>query len=280
MHILWAFPAIRGQMLPHGSLRVNSRFGRRQMEHSLRVMRSLLFRTLLAPLAQHGTRRSGCRTESKVTGLRRFVSLIVILATLSAPVLADSLLDNLDGTVTQMKSDGTKLMWMQDANYAMTSGFDADGQITQAQALSWASSLTFAGYTDWRLPVTFQNAAGGGGYNSNSEMGDLYYNALGNTAGSFVNAGSFFNIMPYWYWTSVDFVDPNFVMVFSFLDIPTSPQNEAGWEDAGGKFGVTYSWLVRDATNDPIRPVPEPATVFFVGLGIAGLAVARRRSVY
>src|ERR1051326_915599 len=87
-----------------------------------------------------------------------------------------SLIDNHDGTVIQIRTDGRKLMWMQDANYAQTAGLSANGQITLDQAIRWASTLTFAGYTGWRLPVTYQNAKGGGGYNSYSEMGDLYYN--------------------------------------------------------------------------------------------------------
>lgn len=201
--------------------------------------------------------------------------LLIFCMTVSANAI---LIDNLDGTITQTRSDGSELMWIQDANYAKTSGFDPDGQITHAVALTWASSLTFAGHTDWRLPITYQNAAGSGGYNSSSEMGDLYYNELGNTAGSFTNAGPFFNIQDYWYWTSTDFVDPNHVMVFSFYDIANSPTNEAGWESDGDRYSVngTWTWLVRDATNDP-APVPEPATIFLFGTGLAGFAVSRRK---
>jgi PEP-CTERM motif len=100
---------------------------------------------------------------------------------------------------------------------------------------------------------------------------------LHNTAGSFVNADPFLNIMDYWYWTSVDFVDPNFVMVFTFRDLPTSPIVEAGWEDAGGKYGVTYTWLVRDATNDPI-PTPEPSSLYLLLSGLAAFGICKRRS--
>ena len=204
----------------------------------------------------------------------RRIFLFLLVVGFSIPAQAN-LINNLDGTITQVKADGTRLMWMQDANYAYTSGFDPDGTLTNAAAVNWASSLAFAGYSDWRLPVTYQNAAGSGGYNTTSEMGELYYNDLGNTGGSFANAGPFFNIQPYWYWTGTVFVDPNFVMVFSFLDIPNSPTNEAGWEDAGDRYAATWTWLVRDVTDT--APVPEPSALALLGLGVAGLGFIRRK---
>jgi len=208
--------------------------------------------------------------------------IIVIAVLLFSSTAHATLIDNLDGTVTQIRNDGSQLMWMQDANYAKTSGFDTDGLITQADAISWASSLTFAGYTGWRLPVTYQNAAGGGGYNSTSEMGDLYYNELGNTAGSFTNANSFFNIMEYWYWTSTDFApDPNFAMGFSFRDIPGSILNEAGYEATPYKPADTYAWLVRDldGTEPDNRPVPEPSTWILLGIGVTVVSIRKKLSL-
>jgi hypothetical protein len=205
-----------------------------------------------------------------------FTSIIVLLA-LSSSAHAD-LINNFNGTITEIRPDGTKLMWMQDANYAETVGLSSTGQIDWAGAMSWASTLNFDGYTGWRLPTTSQNCAGCGGYNSNSELGNLYYDELGNTAGSFVNAGPFVNIQDYWYWTSTTFVDPNYAMVFSFQDIPGNPTNTAGWEDAGTKSAVTYAWLVRDATNDATS-VPEPSSLYLLLSGLIGIAYLQYRRV-
>ncbi|MFH1218147.1 MAG: hypothetical protein V1706_16760 [Pseudomonadota bacterium] len=48
--------------------------------------------------------------------------------------------------------------WLQDANYAKTSGFSPDGVFRADQALNWASNLVYhdsvrnVDYDDWRLP--------------------------------------------------------------------------------------------------------------------------------
>lgn len=43
------------------------------------------------------------------------------------------------------------ITWLADANYAKTSGYDADGAMTWAAANTWASSLVYGGFSDWRL---------------------------------------------------------------------------------------------------------------------------------
>ena len=48
--------------------------------------------------------------------------LILVIAFLLFGFTAQAtLIDNLDGTVTQVRSDGSALMWLQDANYAKAS---------------------------------------------------------------------------------------------------------------------------------------------------------------
>ena len=43
------------------------------------------------------------------------------------------------------------ITWLQDANYAKTSGYDADGRMTWSAANTWAANLVYGGYGDWRL---------------------------------------------------------------------------------------------------------------------------------
>ena len=74
------------------------------------------------------------------------------------------------------------ITWLADANYAMASGYDADGRMTWTNAMTWAANLSYGGYIDWRLPTTlqpdptcqFNDAIGSYGYNcTGSEMGHL-----------------------------------------------------------------------------------------------------------
>lgn len=43
--------------------------------------------------------------------------------------------------------------WLQDANHAKSSGYDADGAMNWGEATAWAANLQYAGYEDWRLPT-------------------------------------------------------------------------------------------------------------------------------
>jgi hypothetical protein len=101
-------------------------------------------------------------------------------------------------------------MWLKDANYAKTSGYDSDGRMTWYQATAWINSLNasnYLGYNNWRLPDTlpvngsaynfgsdltydgstdwgYNISAPGSAYpgSTGSEMAYLYYWELGNMA--------------------------------------------------------------------------------------------------
>lgn len=87
-----------------------------------------------------------------------------------------------------------KMTWLEDANYAKTSGFSSTGEFaTWSDAVSWASNLVYGGYDDWRLPtVSPTNGSAFNinysykgdtdtGYNiagTNSQYGNLFYKSL------------------------------------------------------------------------------------------------------
>jgi hypothetical protein len=95
------------------------------------------------------------------------------------------------------------LTWLQDANYAQTSGYDADGLMNWADANAWAAGLIYGGYSDWRLPTvapigasfdyaTSNNGTTDVGYGNtspNSEMAYMYYVNLGNLGYCTPNGG-------------------------------------------------------------------------------------------
>lgn len=77
--------------------------------------------------------------------------------------------------------DVLNVTWLQDANYAQTSGHDADGGMTWNDAIAWAAGLSYfdsvrnATYSDWRLPsispidgVTWNNIIS---YNGTTDAG-------------------------------------------------------------------------------------------------------------
>lgn len=131
--------------------------------------------------------------------------VFVITFMLSIPVYA-TLIDNGDETVTQIRNDTSKLMWLKDASFAATSGYcltggnclDSNGMVTWDQANNWIAYLNntnYAGYSDWRLPETLPvngisynwnwsyDGSTDRGWNiasPNSEMAYLFYVELGN----------------------------------------------------------------------------------------------------
>jgi hypothetical protein len=166
-----------------------------------------------------------------------FVSgFIVIVLVFGMTILSHAeLVDNNDGTITDTD---TGLMWLQDANYAKTSGYDDDGLMNWFEAKIWADNLVYAGYDDWRLPSALNTDGTGPCQLDNctdSEIGHLYYTELGNVANgplknSLNSSGDFQNLQSGIYWSGTEYAPmPDYAWHFHFSNgfqsIPNKSMN-------------------------------------------------------
>jgi hypothetical protein len=99
------------------------------------------------------------------------------------------------------------LTWLQDTNYARTSGHSSDGQMTWNDARTWVARLNYRGITGWRLPTALNPDGSGPCIGDNcreSEFGHLVFTAFGRTTpGSHLLNWQPFSI----YWTSTEASD-------------------------------------------------------------------------
>ena len=190
--------------------------------------------------------------------------------------------------------DVLNITWMQDANYAQTSGYaaanavfttvfsqnniEADGRMGWSAAKTWAAQLEYAGFDDWRLASAGETQFTGYYMPPSAELGHMFYNNLGNTAGnsilgnvSFTDATpgggteSFLNVQSNIYWYREEAA---FDHAFAFLT-----SNGSSWDQI--KWDSSYSWAVRDGD---VSTVPVPAAAWLFGSALAGLLVARRKN--
>ena len=213
--------------------------------------------------------------------LKAFRSAVcVALCLLGVGNASATLIDNSDGTVTQIRGDGSRLVWLKDANYAQTSGFDADGQMNWFQSMDWAATLNFAGFSDWRLPSAL-NIDGTGPCDSlnctNSEMGNLYYVEFGGQPfAPPLDWTPFINVQYLIYsdyWTSTDGTSPSVPNAARVFNFTFGDSGETGIGKLQNNFPA-YAWAVRDV---PAIPEPETYAMMLAGLGMLGFAARRRK---
>lgn len=168
------------------------------------------------------------------------------------------------------------ITWLADANYAQTSGFDADGRMTWSAANAWAAGLTYGGYSDWRLPTSDTCS----GFDcTGSELGHLFYQELGGTAGLSILASGdpdlslFQNTQLGGYWSGT-----------AYAPLPAEGAWYFNTADGGQRFhhqdSTSYAWAVRPGDVTALQTVAEPMSLALVGLGLGALAVGcRRRSL-
>jgi hypothetical protein len=205
--------------------------------------------------------------------------------------------------------DVLNVTWLQDANYAKTSGYDADGRMDWDAAKTWASGLNisrFAGesLTGWRLaantPVgadwNYDGSNDGStdvGYNitsPHSELSYMYYVNLGlkgyyspsgayqpdygifrnGTYGGQANVALVKNLQSYVYWSGTAYA-PGPAGSAWFFSTNYGSQHNYGYQ--GNEL---YAWAVRPGD---VAAVPEPETyaMLLAGLGLLGAGAKRRR---
>ena len=207
--------------------------------------------------------------NKSVKGIRvKFWQVIISKTALIVTTNANaSLIDRGNGLIYDTDLDIT---WLQDANYAQTSGYDVDGKLFWDEATSWTSELEYAGYTDWRLP----SAGSQNGRNTHlfgSELGHLYYvdNIGATNGGPFVNflSGQYIDFSNDWYWTDTQVIRPN-TSAFRFAD---------GFQDIRYENSLYSAWAVHDG-DIGASVVPVPAAVWLFGSGLIGLiGLAKRK---
>jgi len=161
------------------------------------------------------------------------------------------------------------LTWLADANAAIGSMYDTyspgTGYMNWVDANAWAASLDVDGVTGWRLPDSEPTC--GLAYNcAGSEMGNLFYNVLGNTAGFLTNAGPFSNIHSGLYWSATDYA--------LVTDLAWGFGMGDGYQDPSFKTYNNHAWAVH---SGDVSAVPIPPSVFLFGSGLIGLIGFVRR---
>ena len=154
--------------------------------------------------------------------------------------------------------DVKDITWLQNGNYAEASGYDSDGLMGWDQHKVWVNNLSFGGYNDWRLPTVGRNPVQGPNQTV-GELGHMFYNNMGGTAGNEISG-------------DVSFIDARTGATVYFIDVQGSNYfyNEEsstypthawaqrfndGNQHIHPKGTYRYSWPVRDgdvnANHDP-----------------------------
>ena len=228
--------------------------------------------------------RTQPRSPKKGDARRHHRGLLCLVLAVSLHANA-ALVNNFDGTVTD---DVSGLMWLQNANLG--------GTKTWSQAKTWADTLVYAGYDDWRLPsagllnpdvpVYAYDGSGDLGYNivrDEAELAHLYNDVLANPGYCSTGGCGVSGAANGWSWpgNNVPFTNVNLAYYY-WLDEAYAPDPSDAWtfyaygggQSADGTGYYLGAWAVRS----DVAAVPLPGALALFGSALAGLlGFVRRR---
>lgn len=233
--------------------------------------------------------------------MKKLTTFVAICTVLSSGAAQAALTDRGGGL---LYDDVLNITWLQDANYAKTSGYDADGLMNWGEANTWAANLTYAGYDDWRLPSTAPVGADWDyalsligstdfAYNitsPHSELSYMHYVNLGLTGywspegvyqpdlvgllrngiqGGQANVGPVHNLQSSVYWSGT--ADARYPTSYAWLFVTAD-----GDQNFYSQNFEVHAWAVRPGD---VAPIPEPETyaMFLAGLGLMGFMARRKQ---
>jgi PEP-CTERM motif len=237
-------------------------------------------------------------------GDRRVLSIAsghwhALLMTFGAPFIGASLLIPGVASATLIDRGGgliydtvLDITWVQDANLCLSLGNcvnSTTGEMTWADANTWAANLVYGGFDDWRLP--WGSVAAGAGPVAliaacqsatevqcrDNEMGYMYYYNLGAaqfddlTGTQTAVSGVVLNNIHDDEWSGTADL-AGFSWAFSFIS-----GNQLFWDTSLAKW---TAWAVRDGDVGAVRRAPEPATLALLGVALACLGFSRRRKLH
>jgi hypothetical protein len=187
----------------------------------------------------------------RATEMKKIVFSALLTALLGFATLANANLVNNGGGL--MYDTSQNVTWY-DFMYA--------GSLSDA--LAWAAALNIGGATGWTLPTSDTCS----GFScAGSQIGYLYFNTLGLTAGTTPsNLSPFTQLAPGPYLSSrEDPADPSLVWGFDF---------RGGFQGPSNENALWYAVAVH--TGNVGAAVPIPAAVWLLGSGLIGLFGIRR----